>query len=663
MRYRLMASYQGSPFEAGIGPTDGDIVLFAACPPPEELGFEPATGHWRKQLRIQDVQAVWESRPVGTFRGERCMVLDDLGDRLHIGYLGHDAYKAEQLGYWQVDRGVFELVAPRTEVSEILEERSEYPRVATAAPVSGGYPTGPGYPNSRSQPIQPGQSGSQPIQPGQSGSQPIQPGQSGSQPIPPAGHSGPLPTVSSQSAGHDELAPPVELGTGPVQPYRPAEFSLPAEPARSALSGEHGIPAGYLPHDPLPGASAYAPAASPEPYPARPPTAPGAYGNVPSYPAADLPLTPGSLDPGGISQVLDHTTGVAVPVTAEAPLPLEAEAMRAASARRPRQSAAQRRNGVAPADRPAVATHAPVPAAPPSGMPASGPASASASAPAMPASAPVTHAPAPAVPGPAVPGPAVPAPAGVMPASAPVTLGPARVMPAVPDFSAPASPSVAIPAGPVQEPDFAARPDLPGRPDLSGRPDLPGSPDLPGRPGVPGQPDVLGPADPAGQQGFSDAPGRVQAAAEPAGLGPGTEQHAAPLYVVPDPLPGPAEPRLAQPDLAGPGAERSGPARSTAPTRQRRAARRRMATERLFADLASQAGIPADTYAVGEEVEGAMCLIQTDGAFEVFHSADGARHELQVFATEESACFYLFGVLAAEAVRTGSLVRLPAART
>ena len=133
MRYRLMATYQGSPFEAGIGPTDGDIVLFAACPPPEELGFEPATGHWRKQLRLDDVQAVWESRPVGTFRGERCMVLDDLGDRLHIGYLGHDGFKAEQLGYWQVDRGVFELIAPRTEVSDILEERTEYPRPVSPA--------------------------------------------------------------------------------------------------------------------------------------------------------------------------------------------------------------------------------------------------------------------------------------------------------------------------------------------------------------------------------------------------------------------------------------------------------------------------------------------------------------------------------------------------
>src|SRR6266536_1203837 len=131
MRYRLMATYQGVPYEAGIGPSDGDVVLFAACPPPEELGFEPATGHWRKQLRLQDVQELWESRPMGLYRGQRCLVLDDLGDRLHIAYLGHDAYQAQQLGYWEVDRGVFELVTPRDEVAEVTEERSDYPGQAT----------------------------------------------------------------------------------------------------------------------------------------------------------------------------------------------------------------------------------------------------------------------------------------------------------------------------------------------------------------------------------------------------------------------------------------------------------------------------------------------------------------------------------------------------
>src|SRR5262249_34066411 len=113
MRSRLMATYRGVPYEAGVGPSGSDVVLFAACPPPEELGFEPATGHWRKRVIRAEVDALWESRPVGTFRNEPCMVLDDLGDRLHIAYLGADTGLAASLGYWQGDRGRFEVVTPR----------------------------------------------------------------------------------------------------------------------------------------------------------------------------------------------------------------------------------------------------------------------------------------------------------------------------------------------------------------------------------------------------------------------------------------------------------------------------------------------------------------------------------------------------------------------
>jgi hypothetical protein len=123
MRYRLLATFQGAPYEAGVGPDDSDVVLFAACPPPEELKFEPATGHWRKRVSRTEVHTLYESRPIGMFRGERCIVLDDLTDRLHIVYLGHDAIRAAQLGYWEVDRGVFELITPRHEVTEIVEHR------------------------------------------------------------------------------------------------------------------------------------------------------------------------------------------------------------------------------------------------------------------------------------------------------------------------------------------------------------------------------------------------------------------------------------------------------------------------------------------------------------------------------------------------------------
>jgi hypothetical protein len=114
MRYRLMASYLGASYQAAVGPSDRDVTLFAAPPPPEEHGFSPAPGGiWRKQVRLDDLDGLWESRPIGSYHGEPCLVLDDLGDRLHIVYLGMDGQRAAQLGYWEVDRGVFEVVVPR----------------------------------------------------------------------------------------------------------------------------------------------------------------------------------------------------------------------------------------------------------------------------------------------------------------------------------------------------------------------------------------------------------------------------------------------------------------------------------------------------------------------------------------------------------------------
>ncbi len=349
MRFRLMATYRGAQYEAGIGPTDRDVVLFAALPPPEALRFDPAPGYWRKQVRVEEVQALWESRPVGTFRGERCLVLDDLGDRLHIAYLGHDAYRAEQIGYWQVDRGVFELITPHGEVADVVEERRDY-----HYPYRSGL--GPG--------------------------------------------TGPLPSIGNV---------PV---TGPT------------------------------------------PAARNGPQPAA---APGAARGNPE---------------------------VALPPPASRPLPLEAAALRAAAA-----------------------------------------------APAVTAAAPVTQ---PAAPDPVPPG-------------APVTPG----------------------AGPAPAPGaFGA-----------------------------------GPAAATG----TFPPGAVPPGAFP----PSSRRH--------------------------------------------RGDRARVSAQQTFAELAGQAAIPAASYAIGAERDGAMCLMRAASGWEVFSFSGGARHETRLFADEESAYFYLFGVLTAEAVRTGVL--------
>jgi len=75
----------------------------------------------------------------------------------------------------------------------------------------------------------------------------------------------------------------------------------------------------------------------------------------------------------------------------------------------------------------------------------------------------------------------------------------------------------------------------------------------------------------------------------------------------------------------------------------------------IFADLVDLAHIPRSAYAVDDEVTGAMCLFKTEGGYEVFSCAEDARHEVRFFEDEEAAYFYLFGVLAAEALRNGRL--------
>ena len=605
-----MASYQGSPFEAGVGPTDSDIVLFAACPPPEDLGFEPATGHWRKQLPMQDVQAVWESMPVGMFRGARCMVLDDLGDRLHICYLGHDGYQAEQLGYWQVDRGVYELVAPRTEVGEIVEERTEYPRRSDV-------PLGTA-PASQAVPEHSSAGGASDF--------------SG---YPPAESSGYLSSTPGSSPGYLPSGP-IGYRTGPES----GGYFWPADPDATRL------PPGSGPDQRPAGASSFGEAVRNSGSFAQPTDNSGSFAR-PAY-----------------QPVPAEVGGVTLPAAAEAPLPLEAEAMRAASqARRPRQTAAQRRAAAAVIAPPT----SPVPAAPAAGSPAAPSSAPASSASASPTTAsPVVASPAMASSGAASSGAASsgaanPAPAatshsGLEPAGEAV---PQPVMAGV--ASAPVSVATAASAGAAaaeQAVAMSAGPALISTAPASGPASLVTAP----APGGPASVDAM----PAESGPYRSELGRsAQAAPARPRDEPPMAQQAASTQLLAGSAPArtdsPRQPvaamgRPTAEDTRQPAATEGQTAHAPSVSRPRRSARRRLATERLFAELASLAAIPVDSYAVGEEVEGALCLLQTDRGFEVFHSADGNRHELQFFTSEESACFYLFGVLAAEAVRNGSLV-------
>jgi hypothetical protein len=520
MRYRLMATYRGAPYEAGIGPVDGEVVLFAACPPPEELGFEPATGHWRKELRTGQVQAVWQSRPLGVFRGDRCIVLDDLGDRLHIGYLGHDAYRAEQLGYWQVDRGVFELVAARDEVTDIVEERIDYPLhpapVPRAAYSTAPPPAAPGYVS----------------------------------PAPKTLLDLPVPAQSSRLAADGGVTLPPPPLAGPL-PLEAAALRAASAASRRDLASSAATPPPAA--DALTALTApAAPAAS------ATPTAPGALHAAPVQ-APDRPDT----DPR--------------PVPADSLTDLQLPASRRAGADRP---AAQDKPEPSPAT---------------------------------------------------VGAPAVASLAAARGASAsfPVTTG------------------LSANYGISAERDFPAGSAIPRTSDFA--------PVTPARDFPAGTPIPPGAAIPTAQTaahntargGILDASRTISAAAP---IAPG-RPIAAGSVLAPEPAIPAATARRAAP-APRPPAPRAAPDSS----RRQRSAGRRMDTERIFAELAGLAAIPASSYSVGEEVDGAMCLLETPEGFEVFTSAGGARHEVRLFSDEESACFYLFGVLAADAVRTGVLV-------
>ena len=520
MRYRLMATYGGAPYEAGVGPSDSDVVLFAACPPPEELGFEPATGHWRKQLRVQDVQALWESRPIAMYRGQRCIVLDDLGDRLHIAYLGHDSFQAHELGYWQVDRGVFELVTPRDEVTDITEERADYP----------GYP-----PGSADEP--PAAAGYGPAMTGH--------GPATADYVPAMTDYGPA--AADFGTATDYAPATADYGT-PAADYDPAAADYDPAGAHFGTTMTDYAPAtaDYLPTtaDYAPATADYLPAtadngtaaADYDPLNADYGPATTDFGVI--FPADGL--TPAPVLPDfeasalpGRSPLPNPPGFTVVAPSRDAPMPLEAAALRAATAGTPpghtrlttQQPGATRGFDTPLATRPAPA-EAPRPAALELLTVPAGPA-----APATPVA------------------PAAPA-ASVTPA-APVTPA-ARVTPAAP---------VALAARVAPAP-----------------PRVPATPELPLNPSV------------------------------------------------------------------------------AAAARRQRSARSRMATQRIFTELAALAAIPAAAYAVGEEVDGALCLIETATGYEVFSAAGGARHEVRFFEDEESAYFYLFGVLAAEAVRTGLLI-------
>jgi hypothetical protein len=556
MRYRLMATYRGVPYEVGMGPSNSDVVLFAACPPPEELGFEPATGHWRKPVIRAQIDALWESRPVGMFRGEPCMVLDDPGERLHIAYLGTDAERATSLGYWQVDRGVFELLTPREEVTELTEERVEKPlrwgELAEATGPMATYPYG---------------TAPWPVAAPHVGAPPLPPyAAAAGETVPRAG--GPLDNAGAADVGPADPpaaeVPPAEVPPAEVPPAEVPPAEVPPAETLAADAPAAGVPVTGVPPAKTPVSDtpladalmaetqrARRRAAAPQ---ASAPLAdrPMADDPMPDHPAGAPQASPALAD----DPMADHPAGApqASPALADDPMADHPAGAPQASIPLADRPMADDPMADHPAGAPLVTAPLAAPLAdPPSGTPRASVPLASVS--------PETVAPAP-----------VPVPSAVSAAPADHAQAATANWPTYP--SAGMDPY----SGPIPAGDALSYPE---------------EDDPPGLPVPPG---------------FYDPPEAALAGIAPVG------------------------------DMGG-----------------RAARRQRVPTREIFCELADLASIPRAAYALETETDGAICLLPTPDGFDVFIAADGARHELRSFAEEEAAYFYLFGVLAADAIRSGAL--------
>jgi len=614
MRYRLMASYQGASFQAGIGPSDEAVTLFAACPPPEELGFRSSSGHWRKRVRVEEIDALWESRPIGRYRGQRCMVLDDLGDRLHIAYLGRDLYLARRLGFWEVDRGVFEVVVPRPEVNDLHEERGEYElAVLDDAGPAGSWEAGPRElwaSNPRDYDAAPDTG---PLRAVGAPRELIDTG-------PPWAVSRPGPAGPAGPGGWDardvQAQDPRDTGTwAAVRDLDPRDAPEPDGPFprgrggwRATDTGSWQAPdtgawdarevAGRAAREAnrAPGARAALPGRSTGSWSAR---------EVADAAARDARDMRDAPDPREIRDARNprdaRNTGGWSPAQIAEAAALDARDMRASRDLRDlgdtdggwdmREMTPGGRRDMDRRDPQETAVW-------------------------NPASAGAWDAP--------------------DPRWARRAAGPAHARPDGAGMGGWAPNEAVRPASQQRTPDAAAAWHGSQAPPDRGRWAAPvpadvrstpprlaiGSGMAPGAPGTGPQPTAA-----YGYTSFDEPPLARQAAAA-------TGTYSTPAAPVgSDGAPG----------TAG----RHGGRRSAGKTR--------VTAQAVFSQLLDQASIPRSSYAVDAEVDGAMCLVHTRGGCEVFSSADRTRHEVRYFEDEEAAYFYLFGILAAEAIRSGHL--------
>ena len=93
-------------------------------------GFEKVggSGKFRRLVPESELTALFELKTFGLWKGERCRVLTTQEDgSLHLAWTKSNQARAAELGFQSIERGVFETVVPRSEVTDLRQERTEIP--------------------------------------------------------------------------------------------------------------------------------------------------------------------------------------------------------------------------------------------------------------------------------------------------------------------------------------------------------------------------------------------------------------------------------------------------------------------------------------------------------------------------------------------------------
>ncbi|MEU6711263.1 hypothetical protein ABZ897_07240 [Nonomuraea sp. NPDC046802] len=115
------ARWQGADYVASPEPHSLELWVRLRSPEPADGFEEVEPGCHVRTVPAAECAALDFVTTVCDWRGERFQVHDERDGRLLLEYLGASALTAAELGLERVERGVYRIWVPRTEVNDLRE--------------------------------------------------------------------------------------------------------------------------------------------------------------------------------------------------------------------------------------------------------------------------------------------------------------------------------------------------------------------------------------------------------------------------------------------------------------------------------------------------------------------------------------------------------------